>query len=559
MLAELSNWWRYSSAVDVILEELINFGIITSKDSIISIDFNTPSHISSDFAVWVDKAPKNEALVLPGHSLLLRTEVINRIVNVWVNHEVLLKMIWPQFINSPFKQGLGISLNLQNRIAIEHTSLNTVFPINLATFRGTVIGDATRRYLLQQGASVTSHFFVEDLSQRIHALLTGVKLSKLTSDRLSLLEGKPDHEIGYLYSSTIMAFKRSGQDRQKLLSNMFPKAISRVSVNTCLEIEEFHWGEYAFDDLYLNLKTYCIEGFMQTLKLCNIEIDEYDHEAVIYKKGMLDDEFFVKSPSPLERNICYFKHLLSTNELVMSILPIDLVFQPNHNDSLVGKLSHTIKQNNMIDNFEDRLRFFPYGQVVVSEDHLNNAASDTISGGVFTSLDCYLENTNSEIQMQMADVINAIKLTFLGRNNNSSVLVMKTKLDKKGLYFDILSTLEKTSIILTDIGIKSSNDIYWSIAETRLQKSILGFERFTVEQIGQIPEFGKLVKATQLISTQLDEIANQILISKKLYSTQKRLLTITACMILNVFDLLGIVVSEGNLKEIRNRIVQTII
>ncbi len=385
MLFDSSKWWEYSSALDYIFRELIDSGIIASKDSISNIDFNIPKYIGSDIAIWVEKSPKIGMLIYPEYSPLLKIEVINKVINIWINNDLVLNWIGSQCNKNPSMQGFGKKLINGTRIAVEHTSLNTVFPINLATFRSSVIGDATKRYLLKQGAIVKSHFFIEDLSQRNQVLLTGARISGFSSHRLNSLEGKPDHELGYLYASTVMSLKYPGKDHRKTLSKMFPKAISKVTVDVCYDFDKLHWGDYAFSELFLQLKTYCIEGFEQTLKLCGIDIDYYDHEAITYSTCISeDDEFFVNSPSPLERNICYFKYLASTNDLVFSILPINLMYQPNYDDSLAGRLIHTIKEKGGIYDFENRLHFFPYGKVEILEDRSSNPVSDSISEGILS-------------------------------------------------------------------------------------------------------------------------------------------------------------------------------
>ncbi len=113
--------------------------------------------------------------------------------------------------------------------------------------------------------------------------------------------------------------------------------------------------------------------------------------------------------------------------------------------------------------------------------------------------------------------------------------------------------------ILSKKDIPTSKDIYWSDSEKKLLVNLLSFEKYTVQQGSQIPEFRKLVWAIQMTSQQINHVVQNILKSNMLFSNQMTLIVVGTIMILNVFDSLGITSSEGTLlRDIQNTIDQTV-
>ncbi|NHJ33549.1 MAG: arginine--tRNA ligase [Asgard group archaeon] len=86
------------------------------------------------------------------------------------------------------------------KIIIEHTSANPNGPIHIGNFRGSIIGDSYARILKMVGATVRTHFYVDDLGHQVPVCVIGynlLKKNKLVSSKIKI-----DHFLGQVYGIT---------------------------------------------------------------------------------------------------------------------------------------------------------------------------------------------------------------------------------------------------------------------------------------------------------------------------------------------------------------------
>jgi arginyl-tRNA synthetase len=83
------------------------------------------------------------------------------------------------------------------KTVVEHTSANPARPIHIGTAKGAIFGDALARLLAARGHSVRTHFYIDDTGRQVAIMAYGYKLLGEPTP-----EGKPDHFIGKIYSTT---------------------------------------------------------------------------------------------------------------------------------------------------------------------------------------------------------------------------------------------------------------------------------------------------------------------------------------------------------------------
>lgn len=103
----------------------------------------------------------------------------------------------------------------EQRVLVEHTSINPVHPLHVGSMRGTVIGSTLAEMFRSGGADVQTRYFVNDLGRQLHILqraLTAARWDNIPADL------RFDEAIGVLYAYANMALATRTTDLTRLIS-----------------------------------------------------------------------------------------------------------------------------------------------------------------------------------------------------------------------------------------------------------------------------------------------------------------------------------------------------
>jgi len=103
----------------------------------------------------------------------------------------------------------------EQRILVEHTSINPVHPLHVGSMRGTVIGSTLAELFRSGGADVQTRYFVNDRGRQLHILQRALTAARLDNIPTKL---RFDEAIGVLYAYANMALAARTADLARLLS-----------------------------------------------------------------------------------------------------------------------------------------------------------------------------------------------------------------------------------------------------------------------------------------------------------------------------------------------------
>ncbi len=92
------------------------------------------------------------------------------------------------------------------KLVVEHTSANPIHPMHIGHARNMSLGDTLARLLRARGHDVNTRFYIDDVGRQVAIAALGVKLLKIDPREESKRIGvKPDHLVGWIYSTTHLA------------------------------------------------------------------------------------------------------------------------------------------------------------------------------------------------------------------------------------------------------------------------------------------------------------------------------------------------------------------
>ncbi|TLF92460.1 arginine--tRNA ligase [Nocardia cyriacigeorgica] len=101
------------------------------------------------------------------------------------------------------------------RVLVEHTSINPVHPLHVGSMRGTVIGSTLAELFRSGGADVQTRYFVNDLGRQLHILQRALTAARQDNIPTEL---RFDDTIGVLYAYANMALAARTADMGRLIS-----------------------------------------------------------------------------------------------------------------------------------------------------------------------------------------------------------------------------------------------------------------------------------------------------------------------------------------------------
>jgi len=180
---------KMKEVVDEVVHLLRAAGLISGVDSPQTVtyfphrDADLAARFSVQCGVWSDSAAE-----VCRDTLIREVEVDGNYVNVKLDCRRFADKILTSVETLGFQYGFDRRL-AGKRVFIEHTSLNPVYPINVATFRSSAIGNAMTHLYERFGADVETHFWVEDKARQISMVVRGLRrLGIAPSDLVSMVK-----------------------------------------------------------------------------------------------------------------------------------------------------------------------------------------------------------------------------------------------------------------------------------------------------------------------------------------------------------------------------------
>lgn len=290
--------------------ELIKNNIITKNDEIQDINFSPKfDNQKYDLAIRVNNCSRENKKYYFIDVIIEECNVTGFYINIKYNFNKLFELL-----EYSIKEDVLFNCRQKSAsIIIEHTSLTPVYPINLSTFRSSVIGNALYNLFLTNGyTKLRASFFVDDKARNfelINKLFDPVFFEK----NKFLNYNRWDNIIGELYITSVLYSKNKyNGDSRNSIKLMYPN-----SLITDKEMNDLIYGEEIKNS---NKKMYLykvLEGYDCFFDDYNINKLEY-HFASSFSNSLLDlnndnGQYF-------KENYAYYDSLIKNNNIVISIV-----------------------------------------------------------------------------------------------------------------------------------------------------------------------------------------------------------------------------------------------
>ncbi|HDQ59806.1 MAG TPA: arginine--tRNA ligase [Candidatus Woesearchaeota archaeon] len=216
-----------------------------------------------DLARQLKKQPEDVARYIFEHLNLpksfLKMEVVGNYINLFVNPEVLAERLFKEFKKRGFGRG-----KVNEKVIVEHTSINPNASPHVGRARNALIGDSLCRVLKFYGYKVETHYFVNDIGKQIAML--------------------------------VLAAKKSGKKVSfDELLDMYIRINAEMITNASLErkvfelLEKLENGDKETVALFKKISGTAVKGQISILKHLGINYDYFDYESQYIKSKKLGE------------------------------------------------------------------------------------------------------------------------------------------------------------------------------------------------------------------------------------------------------------------------------
>ena len=413
-----------------IIDELVKSNIISDSSCVQMVSYDLPAQYSQyDVSIRV-----NDIKNINVENLNKKLEIISD--GIIAGNYINFQIEWGTFIELLFQHisdndnfcDFANSEYKDKKIAIEHTSITPVYPINLATFRSSVIGEAIKNLLEHYGAKVKTHFFVEDLARQIELLYKGIDSIEQDFEEIET-KGKIDHIFGKIFTATYGKLKNNNVVLNRL-EDMFPYG-GNISFK-----EEISQKPLTIQKRK-EISEKCLKGYNQTLEIAKISINHYDFESQFTYD--FEEEAF-KEPS-------IFKMLIETEQKIPYYLRNCAYFSGIKKSCDEFYTVISARQRESVNETLDALastkgiNAIYFGDVLISDDDEKNAL-DSIKEGIFHSVDQYVDVMSKLYQCSCDMIINSLKFKMLSTSPNKCCCLDDTACNQHDNFFAIYNFIK---------------------------------------------------------------------------------------------------------------------
>ncbi len=137
----------------------------------------------------IQKAAEDIKAKLKGSDFIKKIEVVNGYVNCWYNYEKLAKELISEFSADYGRSNCGKN----ERVMVEHTSINPNKAVHIGHVRNSAIGDSLSRLLRFSGYNLTVTNYIDDTGAQVADNVVGVKFLGFPRSKPGI---KIDHYLG---------------------------------------------------------------------------------------------------------------------------------------------------------------------------------------------------------------------------------------------------------------------------------------------------------------------------------------------------------------------------
>lgn len=292
---------------------------------------------------------------------------------------------------------------------IEHTSLNPVYPLNLATFRSTCIGECISAVLARCGCATTTRYWVQDQARQVDLVRGRIRRGMTAT-------GKVDHVIGAAFADEVLSRRVEEPARLAALESMFPSIDNPILVGD--GSDEYSNREIA--DL-------CISGVNETFARVGVAVGKLDFESELMLRyspeelhrklqnahtssarliPLLKEDSSL--PTYLMRNIAYYNDVLAEAGACISVVP------HRQREVLESAKSYAL---GLLERPDEDIRLLYYGDVRDSAGRV-----DSVSEGRFTAVDDVLDQLAGDPAHNVM-VVDGLKLLLLAAQPTRAVTI----------------------------------------------------------------------------------------------------------------------------------------
>ncbi len=215
-----------------------------------------------------------------------RVEAVAGFLNFTLDDAVLLSAFLTEIRNRGERFGAGDENN--EKIVLEHTSVNPSGPIHVGRIRNTLIGDSLRRILAFAGFPVETRYYVNDVGKQVAMIAVGGKRASQLSYDADLLHqygryrDKEDFKTFFTYVAANRAYEEDDSFKQEVHS-LLKKAES---------------GDRHALTLLKDTASFCLDGQKKVFERLGVSFDAFDYESAYLEDGSVAEVLARLKASP---------------------------------------------------------------------------------------------------------------------------------------------------------------------------------------------------------------------------------------------------------------------
>lgn len=415
------------------LEEIKKSGFLSSLKEVQTVKFSLPRQYKGfDCAIRLSDANNvsiGEKKLLP--NFIKDYTKIGNYINFVFDNIKFSRWCW-EIIDCILSNNHQLQ---EGKIVVEHTSLTPAYPINVATFRGSVIGDALVRGFRHINKSVTADYFVEDTARQLDWIPILFDEGKLAS-----LGSKIDHCYGRYFAEQCKKNKNIELTLDEIKS-MFP------------------YGDYNHDNPCLSktsdkqqVGNCCLKGNLETLSKAGIKFDSFHYESCIIGNDKKDISY-------IEKNAEFYKSLISVSNSVYTVVPRDQSV----------KIVEAIRYYNL----SKIIKPICFGKVLFTEN--GQQKTDKISQGRFHSIDAFVNELGEYYHISRNAAFNSIKILLLKENYLENVVFHSLGDEQYQYYLKLNARLKEIHEWINHETDERFGDEIYSLSK----KSLIAYNKYT--------------------------------------------------------------------------------
>lgn len=234
------------------------------------------SNVAFKLAGGKEKSPKEVAeelaRKLKPSDLIARVDAVNGYLNFYLDYSKLAEKVLADAV----KEDYGRGENRNQKIILEHTSINPSGPVHVGRVRNSLIGDSLKRILSYAGYDVETHYFVNDVGKQIAIIALGLEENLPLDSKLELKYKKYAWELGRGDFLIFLSYEAANKKFEK--DEEFKEKVQGL-------IQKAENGDTESLEKITKAADTCLKGQKETYERLGIRFDVFDYESKYIRNG----------------------------------------------------------------------------------------------------------------------------------------------------------------------------------------------------------------------------------------------------------------------------------